>query len=769
MATVLAVALPLASVGSSSPIRVVRAAGAGHAVFDATTDTIQVSGQSVIGTQSTIEAIVRFPSAAHATGTIFNEWTSAAEDKLLRAGITPNHVIQGFHYPNAIDSATAPGLTTNTWHHIAIVYDGSAQRIYLDGVQKRSVARNLNVGDGAGLAHIGAIFRDGSINSSFLGHIDTLRHSSVARYSGTSFSPPTGDLASDASTVLLYNFNEEPGSTTVTDESPLGRHGTLGAGFTGATSPTFSSAAVPTLSISDATQFEGTDDAPTENPTPFVFEVSLSEPSLDTVSVYVQTADGTAESADDYEERFDGVIFESGTMTQEVVIWVYPDGDEEPDETFTVNLESPENATIADGEGLGTILNDDGPSVPDATISIDDVSALEGDEGTTDFPFNVELSEPYPYSVIVDYETEDGTATGDGADYVSTTGFVLFEPGETSQTIEVSVIGDEDVEEDETFFVNISTESGLTVADGQGIGTILNDDVPAGVDLGIEKVDQPDPVTAGQTLRYTLTASNLSDADATEVVVTDTLPAGASFQAASSSQGSCSHVSGEVTCALGTLGGGQHASIVIDVLAPSPAPTEPIVNEAAISGAEPDPESENNTVTAETTVLNPATGSDVAAGFADGEGETTVATQGGDGVQFSVVVVPDGVSGVVTMLEVDETLCSAPSGTTCVGERLDLTAPDASPSNPLELRFYIDERELTGRLKAPGGLTIFHTPDEGSQVEVPPCQSRKATTASPAPSCRLPVVKNVRIGGVRYTLLVVLTAENGSWRPTFRN
>ena len=53
----------------------------------------------------------------------------------------------------------------------------------------------------------------------------------------------------------------------------------------------------------------------------------------------------------------------------------------EPDESFTVDLSNPSGATIADGQGLGTILNDDA-----ATLSIDDVSLAEGGAGTSTFP-----------------------------------------------------------------------------------------------------------------------------------------------------------------------------------------------------------------------------------------------------------------------------------------------------------------------------------------------------------------------------------------------
>jgi hypothetical protein len=61
----------------------------------------------------------------------------------------------------------------------------------------------------------------------------------VARYTEAGFQPPDGDLTSDSYTNLLYNFNESAGSTTVTDLSTNGRNGTLGTGFTGATSPEF--------------------------------------------------------------------------------------------------------------------------------------------------------------------------------------------------------------------------------------------------------------------------------------------------------------------------------------------------------------------------------------------------------------------------------------------------------------------------------------------------------------------------------------------------
>ena len=70
-------------------------------------------------------------------------------------------------------------------------------------------------------------------------------------------------------------------------------------------------------------------------------------------------------------------------------------------------------------------------------------------------------------------------------------------------------------------------------------------------DLSLTKSDAPDPVLAGELLTYTLGVSNGGPRDATNTTLTDTLPAGVTFDSATPSQGTCSEASGTVTCALG--------------------------------------------------------------------------------------------------------------------------------------------------------------------------------------------------------------------------
>jgi hypothetical protein len=76
----------------------------------------------------------------------------------------------------------------------------------------------------------------------------------------------------------------------------------------------------------------------------------------------------------------------------------------EPNETFFVDLTNPANATIEDGEGLGTIVDDDS-----ASFSINDVRQAEGNSGTTDFVFTVTKTGTTNNTTTVDFATSDGT------------------------------------------------------------------------------------------------------------------------------------------------------------------------------------------------------------------------------------------------------------------------------------------------------------------------------------------------------------------------
>lgn len=115
------------------------------------------------------------------------------------------------------------------------------------------------------------------------------------------------------------------------------------------------------------------------------------------------------------------------------------------------------------------------------SLSINDVTVTEGNSGTTTATFTVSLSAPAPTGgVSFSIATQDNTATVADGDYV---GKALvgqsISAGFQTYLFDVTVNGDLKVEPNETFFVNVSNVvgTGVTVADGQGVGTITNDDV----------------------------------------------------------------------------------------------------------------------------------------------------------------------------------------------------------------------------------------------------------------------------------------------------
>jgi len=208
-------------------------AQAQYARFTRRSDTIHISGNTQLGGAATYEARVYLEATG---GLIFNEWRDGEEDKLL--GVTGSGFnAYSWRIAGYYDIDSAINIPLNQWHHIAYVYDGTEERLYFNGVLTTSRAANGSIRNHTDSnCAIGAILR-GGVADSFIGLLDTVRVSDVARYSGNSFVPPTGDLTADANTQLLYNFNEPLGSTSVTDLSPRGNNGTFAVGFTGATSP----------------------------------------------------------------------------------------------------------------------------------------------------------------------------------------------------------------------------------------------------------------------------------------------------------------------------------------------------------------------------------------------------------------------------------------------------------------------------------------------------------------------------------------------------
>ncbi|MER2176201.1 MAG: putative Ig domain-containing protein, partial [Stenotrophomonas maltophilia] len=229
----------------------------------------------------------------------------------------------------------------------------------------------------------------------------------------------------------------------------------------------------PALSISDVSLNEG--DSGT---TAFTFTVSLDAPAgPGGVSFDIATANGTATAGSDYvAQALTGQSIAAGSSSATFIVQVNGDTFNEPNETFFVNVSNVTGATVADAQGLGTIINDD--VLP--SLSINDTSVTEGNAGTVTATLTVTLSAASGQTVTVNYATANASAVAP-TDYISASGTLTFAPGTTTQTIAVNVNGDTTPEADETFAVNLTAPTNATLADAQGIVTVLNDDQPVTV------------------------------------------------------------------------------------------------------------------------------------------------------------------------------------------------------------------------------------------------------------------------------------------------
>ena len=265
--------------------------------------------------------------------------------------------------------------------------------------------------------------------------------------------PVNGDLLDEANETFTVNLSNPTRPRLPTSPRPTGT-GTIN------NDPT------PSLVINDVSQTEGNVGTTSAN-----FAVTLSAPSGRNVTVNYATANGTAVQPGDYTTTSGTLTFLPGQVVQTVPVPIVGDLTDESNETYVVNLSGATNATIADNQGAGTIVNDD--TAPSLTIN--DVSLTEGNAGTANMTFTATLSAASGKTVTVAYATADGTATAP-ADYTASAGTLTFNPGALTRTFTVPIVGDTRDEFDETFVASLSSPVNTTVADSQGVGTVVDDD-----------------------------------------------------------------------------------------------------------------------------------------------------------------------------------------------------------------------------------------------------------------------------------------------------
>jgi deoxyribose-phosphate aldolase len=287
-----------------------------------------------------------------------------------------------------------------------------------------------------------------------------------------------------------------------------------------------------TLSVNDVAVLEGN-----SGTGKLLFTVKLSK--ADTrkiITVKYATANGSATAGSDYTAVAGTLSFPKGSTTQTVAVAVTGDTTVETDETFTLKLSSPANATLADASGVGTISNDDSPPVVivNSALSVNDVAVMEGNTGTGNLVFTVGLSKADSTRIIsVNYATADASAAA-GSDYTAVVGTLSFPIGSTTQTVAVAITGDTALESDETFTLNLSNPVNATLADASAVGTLVNEDsAPVVIEdssLSVSDVATLEGNSGTSNLVFTV---NLSQADSTRAITVNYTTVDASATAGS--------------------------------------------------------------------------------------------------------------------------------------------------------------------------------------------------------------------------------------------
>ena len=276
--------------------------------------------------------------------------------------------------------------------------------------------------------------------------------------------------------------------------------------------------AVPSLAVGDATVVEGN-----AGVSDAVFTVTLSAASGSSVTVNFATANGSALAGADYVVTSGTLTFNPGVTTQTISVPVLGDATNEPTEQFVVNLSGASGAVVADAQGRATIQNDD----PAPSIAISDVTVTEGNSGTKNAALAVTLSSASGQTVTVAYTTADASATAP-ADYTAVSGTLTFNPGTTTHSVLVSIVGDGVIEPNEQFVVNLTGATNANIVDAQGVGSIQNDDSVPVISITDVTVNEGNTGTSTANVSVTLSAASAqsvtvsyASADVTAVAGTD--------------------------------------------------------------------------------------------------------------------------------------------------------------------------------------------------------------------------------------------------------
>lgn len=286
-----------------------------------------------------------------------------------------------------------------------------------------------------------------------------------------------GQTTRDIPVVVKGDTTVEPNETfTVTLTNPVGLIVTDALSFGTITNDDSAGLSLPVVTVTEPPH-------PSSAAVPIVLTRSVPA-ATDCVIRRTVTlaADDTAAAADVGEtlpHSQDFVVAANSTTREIQSVTTNSDTLVETPETYTVTIEGVPGGGLpacevnpAAATRKVTILD-----LPPRRVSIGDASKIEGNSGTSTMLFPITLSQPAVGTESVTLFTLGGETASEGSDFNPRFGVVVsFNAGQTSRNVAITIKGDTEFEDDETFSVLFESAVGLTMADSHAIGTILNDD-----------------------------------------------------------------------------------------------------------------------------------------------------------------------------------------------------------------------------------------------------------------------------------------------------
>jgi hypothetical protein len=246
--------------------------------------------------------------------------------------------------------------------------------------------------------------------------------------------------------------------------------------------------------------------ASTSSTTTLDFDVRLTSSATFPVTVDYGTADGSATAAaNQYVPVFGTLTFAPGVTSTQVPVTIGKEASGTATSYFVLNLSNASTgASFLRSTAYGTI---GGPSAGYHQLTVGDAGLVRPTSGTAVMAFTVALQPAATSAVTVNYATQNNSAVSPG-DFTPATGTLTFAAGQTTKTVNVTIIGNTTSVTDVDFYLNLSAASGATLERNSAYGMISNGNV-APV-LSVDSLAVLKPATGTTAADFTIQLSSAS-------------------------------------------------------------------------------------------------------------------------------------------------------------------------------------------------------------------------------------------------------------------